>query len=228
MISLNGVLQYLPPEIVLKTIFPYLNAVDLMNLSKTNRWWKEKVKTYLVDFVLSSVEFNNSKAPVGLIKVMKSLETLDTDFIIDDLFPLLKFYHLKSFQKINIFWNRNVKMFMEKIKINPQNISSYWQEREEEDWEVLFYLNSKHFERLTSNLHFQAQVQVMDRKFGKYPDHLHFLASKYKRGLNYINFKKREQNPNTQDLVSGVKTANWKTEEGTEMLDIDDREVLNY
>ena len=228
MISLNGVLQYLPPEIVLKTIFPYLNAEDLMNLSKTNLWWKEKVKTYLVDFVISSVAVLDSKAPVviqeDLIKVMKSLERLDTDFIIDDLFTLLKLYHLKTFQKINIFWNRNVKMFMEKMKVNPRNISSYWREREAEDWEVLLYLNSKHFERMTSNLHFQDQVQVMDRNFGKYPDHLHFLASKYKRGLNYINSKRREHNPNNQDLVS----ANRKIKERTEMVDIDDREVLNY
>ena len=234
MISLNGVfLQYLPPEIMMKAVFPYLNTVDLLNLSKTNLWWKEKVKIYLIDFVLSSVEVHISKGPVmqeDMKKVMASLENLDTDFIIDDLFPLLKFYHLKFFQKINVFWNRKVKMFIEKLKINPHNINSYWQERETEDKEVLLYLNSKHYERLTLNPHLQTQVQVMGRRFGKYDGSSCIFWQVNVRGGKIILTTTRDMNrtPTPRFGSQGLRPHSGRQKRATGIVDIDDREVLNY
>lgn len=234
MISPNGLLlQYLPPEVMMKTLFPYLNAVDLMNLSKTNLWWKEKVKIYLVDFVLSSVEVLNSKTPVireEFKKVLNSLENLDTDFIIDDIFPLLKFYHLKLFQKVSVFWNRKVKFFIEKLKINPENRSSYWQERETEDMDVLMYLNSKHFERLTLNLHLQSQVQVMGRRFGKYDGSSCIFWQVNVRGGKIILTTTRDMNRSQTPRFGsqGLRPHSGKPKRATGIVDIDDREVLNY
>ena len=119
---------------------------------------------------------------------------------------------------------------MEKLKTNPHNINSYWQERETEDREVLLYLNSKHFERLTLNLHLQAQVQVMGRRFGKYDGSSCIFWQVNVRGGKIVLTTTRDMNrtPTPRFGSQGLRPHSRRQKRATGILDIDDREVLNY
>lgn len=218
--SSNGLfLQFLPPEILIKTVFPNLEPVDLLNLSKTNLWWKDKVRTYLVDFVFNTFQYSvmetpHSEATVATgTKVLEAFENLDKEAIIQDFFPLLKLVHLKIFQKINIFWNRNVKMFVENLMINSENTTPYWQEKTE-DWDVLLYLNAKHFERLNLNLSWGRGCN--------------FWQVNVRGGKIVIKTRNMNKTPNSLLGLQGLRPHSSTQKRGIGIVDIDDSEVLNY
>lgn len=218
--SSNGLfLQFLPPEILIKTVFPNLEPVDLMNLSKTNLWWKDKVRTYLVDFVFNTFQYSvmetqHSEATVATgTKVLEAFENLDKEAIIQDFFPLLKLVHLKIFQKINVFWNRNVKMFVENLMINSENTTQYWQEKTE-DWDVLLYLNAKHFERLNLNLSWGRGCN--------------FWQVNVRGGKIVIKTRNLNKTPNSLLGLQGLRPHSSTQKRGIGIVDIDDSEVLNY